>query len=119
MSRKAKNLKLTAHYLASRIDGLAQQGWPKPKWIIFCETVISHGLSAQLYEARKTVSKYITVRDKRGRSFKVRFSNHRPNSVREENGDCDFFVGVANKTVTTTEQAIAATLKHFEIGEAA
>lgn len=116
---KATNLKLTPEYLKSRADGLAARGYSKPKWIGFCEDVLAAGLQASLYEARRTFSKYVTVTNGRGKSFKVRFSNHKPIKSREAAGDCDFFVGVTNKTVTRTEQALAATFSHFDIREAA
>lgn len=116
---KATNLKLTPEYLKSRADGLAARGYSKPKWISFCEDVLAVGLRASLYEARRTFSKYVTVTDGRGKSFKIRFSNHKPIKAREAAGDCDFFVGVTNQTVTNTDQVLAATLSHFNIREAA
>ncbi|NVM43163.1 hypothetical protein HWX16_23035 [Ochrobactrum intermedium] len=117
--KKATNLNLTAQYLQQRTERLAGQGYQKPKWIGFCETVLRAGLTVRLYEARRTVSKYVTVSNSDGRSFKVRFSNHKPIAAREAKGDCDFFVGVTNQTVTTTSQALAATLSFFGIREAA
>lgn len=39
---------------------------------------------------------------------RVRFSNHKPIERREDAGDCDFFVGVANRKTTTTAQALEA-----------
>ncbi len=117
--KKATNLKLTPQYLQQRAGNLALRGYQKPKWIGFCELVLRSGLTAHLYEARRTVSKYVTVSSPDGRSFKVRFSNHKPIAAREAKGDCDFFVGVTNQTVTTTSQALAATLSFFGIREAA
>lgn len=87
-------------------------GYAKPKWVHFCERMLSVGLTVSLYEARKTRSKYITISNG-NRSYKVRFSDHRPILWREDSGDCDFFVGVSNRSVTTTDQAIAATLCYF------
>lgn len=110
---KATNLRVTAAYLAERTARLREKGYGKPKWIQFCEAMLARGLGVTLYEARKTVSKYVTVHTRGKPAFKVRFSNHRPNRIREDRGGCDFFVGVANNAVTTTEQAIAATLGHF------
>lgn len=111
---KASDLKVTLDYLQKRTANLAERGYPKSKWIGFCEAMLAAGLKVSLYEARRTVSKYVTVRGPKGtQPFKVRFSNHRPIRAREAGGDCDFFVGVTNLAVTTTEQATAATLRHF------
>lgn len=119
MVNKATNLKVTPVYLASRSGDLAKRGYEKPKWIVFCECLLSKGLTVHLYEARKTFSKYVTVSDASGRSFKVRFSNHKPIASREARGDCHFFVGVTNQKVTTTGMALDATLKHFGLREMA
>lgn len=81
-----------------------------PKWIYFCEAILNQGLSASLYEARKTSSKYITVFFQ-DQQFKVRFSNHKPIKTRENRKDCDFFVGVNHNSVSTTEDALKAVLK--------
>lgn len=116
---KATNLKLTPLYLASRSSDLIKRGYEKPKWIVFCEALLSRGLTVHLYEARKTFSKYVTATDASGRSFKVRFSNHKPIPSRESRGDCDFFVGVTNQKVTTTNMALDATLKFFGLQEVA
>lgn len=118
-NKKATNLKLTQQYLVSRADSLVAAGYPKSKWIGFCEVFIAEGYTVHLYEARRTVSKYVTISDGSGKSFKVRFSNHRPIPAREAGGDCDFFVGVTNQEVTTTEQALAAAENYFGQREAA
>jgi len=81
-----------------------------PKWISFCEAVLAEGLTASLYEARKTDSKYITIFFKK-HQFKVRFSNHKPIKKREKSNDCDFFVGVNHTSVSTTKDALKAVLK--------
>lgn len=112
---KATNLPVTPPYLQRRVEALAERGYSKPKWVGFCETMLAHGFTVSLYEARKTVSKYVTVSAPGMAPYKVRFSNHRPIRHREAAGDCDFFVGVNHNTVSTTEQAIEATLKHFGI----
>lgn len=101
-------------YLDGRTAGLAARGWGKTKWIEFCEAVLRQGFRVRLYEAKTTVSKYIFVeRDNSPKSFKVRFSNHRPNAGKQERGDCDFFVGVSNGLVTTTNDALVAVDQHF------
>lgn len=77
--------------------------------------MLRRGFTVELHEAVTTVSKYVYVRRGNG-VFKVRFSNHAPNARKEETGDCDFFVGRTNKTITTTSQAITATIAFFEVG---
>ena len=108
---RAKNLNVTQSFLDERTQWSIQKGYKKQKWIEFCEAMLSKGWKVSLYEAVRTFSKYVTVSDQSGKSFKVRFSNHRPIKRREAQGDCDFFVGVTNFTTTTTEQAIEATIQ--------
>jgi len=94
-----------------RIEGK----YPKQRWIAFCEEMLQQKYDVFLYEAVETVSKYITV--KKGRKyFKVRFSDHKPIKYREINGDCDFFVGRTNISVTTTDQAMQAVIEFMETG---
>lgn len=109
---KATNLQVTPEFLRQRVEQAAAKGYGKAKWIFFCEAQIAAGRSVSLYEARRTVSKYVTVSD-RGRYFKVRFSNHLPIKSREASEDCDFFVGVTNFKTTTTAQAIEAVSEFF------
>jgi hypothetical protein len=64
-----------------------------------------------IHESRTTVSKYVYVSQERnGPQFKVRFSNHKPSFAKESAEDCDFFVGVTNTGVRTTEMAVNAVL---------
>lgn len=108
------NRTVTSNFLHERTASAAMRGYKKQKWIEFCERMIEAGLECSLYEARSTVSKYVTVRERRsGRSFKVRFSNHMPNLSKELEQDCDFFVGHSNTKITTTLDAIAATFSFF------
>lgn len=109
---KATNLRVTAAFLQERFERSAKLGFSKQKWISFCEALLAEGFSLALYEARKTASKYITVR-KGGKSFKVRFSNHKPIKGRELAGDCDFFVGMTHTGTRTTDDALAAVRGHF------
>lgn len=115
--KKVKNKRVCQQFLDHRVKYLESNGWNKSKWIIFCEEMLRLGLVCELYEAQKTRSKYIKVRmpDDHSRSFKVRFSDHRPIKHRESAGDCDFFVGVTNFKTTTTQQAITATLEFFGV----
>ena len=115
MHKKATNLTVTRTFLRAR--QLRAKGFPKAKWIEFCEICLDSGFTVSLYEARKTYSKYVSVL-KDGRSFKVRFSNHAPIKSREVNGDCDFFVGHTHLGVTNTEAAIKAVALHFQQVEA-
>jgi hypothetical protein len=108
--KKATNIPVDRAYLALRHEKSRRAGFlRKAKWIEFCEAMLARGYRVSLYEARRTVSKYLTVQCRR-RSFKVRFSNHAP--VREAAGDCDLFVGLYDFG-TTTDQAIEATVAHL------
>src|SRR3970040_2008304 len=93
---------LTQAMLQERINSYPVEEYGLPKWVIFCRTLLAQGYTINLHEARRTFSKYVTVgKQSSGRSaFRVRFSNHKPIAEREARGDCDFFVGVANRTVT-------------------
>lgn len=115
--RKATNKRVCQDFLNSRTRYLQSNGWAKSQWIVFCEEMLRFGLICELYEARNTVSKYITVRDGNDWSvqFKVRFSDHKPILHREMAGSCDFFVGRTNLKVTTTQMAITTTLDFFKI----
>ena len=114
--KKAKNRFVTKEYLVFKTEYCLKLGYAKPKWIYFCEQLLSQGFEIYLYEAKKTVSKYLTLK-KDGKTFKVRFSNHRPNAYKEQTKDCDFFVGVSNMQTTTTEDALKAVAHHFNKGE--
>lgn len=107
---KIKHKKITAELLQSKIS--AKYG--KQKWIIFCETLLNEGYTLYLYEAKKTFSKYITV-CKNGKQFKVRFSNHKPAFSKEKENDSDFYVGVSNFGTTTTEDALRAVKKFYNL----
>lgn len=106
---KAYNQYITEDFLKSREN----TDKPVQKWILFCRYFMSKGYKIRLYEARRTVSKYITL-IKDGKSCKVRFSNHRPIREREKNKDCDFFVGVTNFQVITAHDVALQVLKFFE-----
>lgn len=109
MYKKANGHKLTLSYLENRVS----ETYGKQKWIQFCEILINEGYDTYLYEARKTFSKYITIR-KGNKKFKVRFSNHKPIKYKELLKDCDFFVGVNNFKVTTTDDALNAVRQYME-----
>jgi hypothetical protein len=107
--QKVTNQLLTLEYLDARIT----QKFGPAKWMQFARHFIETGFDVELYEARQTVSKYLTVISKDGRKYKVRFSNHAPILEREINGDCDYFVGRTNLRVTTTDMAIINTELFF------
>jgi len=109
MMNKEVHKQISYKFLKTRIN----PNYPKQKWITFCETLLSKGYSLFLYEAKETVSKYITVK-KNGKSCKVRFSNHRPAFSKEMNKDCDFFVGVTNFGWSTTEQVLKSVYRYVE-----
>lgn len=117
--KKANNRAVNTDFLRHRAEYSAKLGFAKQKWVLFCERMIAEGLVCSLYEARQTVSKYITVRhpDNYSHSFKVRFSNHKPIKHRETAGDCDFFVGYTHLGIQTTDQAIKKTLEFFNLLE--
>ena len=115
LNKKQSDSRITPELLQCRVNRAAQVGFGKQKWVEFCEILMAEGFKLTLYEARKTFSKYITVRRKgsKGKAFKVRFSNHKPIRQRELNGDCDFFVGISHTGVTTTRDALNAVRNYF------
>lgn len=90
----------------------SQTEWEVPKYILFIEKCLENGYSISLYNAQKTVSKYVTVSNG-SKEYKVRFSNHKPSYYRELHKDCDFFVGITNLGVTTWEDAWDATVEYL------
>lgn len=114
MDRKITNELVSRSMLHNRTEGLRNAGYSKPKWIAFCEELMKHGYVLELYEARHTYSKYITVKRGDVKFYKVRFSNHKPIKFREERGDCDYFVGRTHLRTTNWLMAIRAVHKHFK-----
>jgi hypothetical protein len=115
--RKMNDERVTVEFLQHRAKALEEKGYPKAKWIEFCERLMAHGYSMRLYEARQTFSKYITVMARNGRSVKIRFSNHKPIKARELANDCDFFVGITHTGTRTTADALAFVKEHLPIFE--
>lgn len=115
MYKKAKDLLLTQSYLEDRAYNAEVAGYPKAKWIEFCEILLKENYELTLYEAKETYSKYITVMNKtHTKKFKVRFSDHVPILWREIKKDCDFFVGKTNLRTTNTTMALAAVRAFFD-----
>lgn len=104
----ARNCRMKS--VKKQIDVYPEQ-YPTPKYLIFIRDMILRGWAVKIYKAR--VSKYVFV--SRGEHlFKIRFSNHKPLVSREDEKDCDFYVGISNRQVSTTEQ-IMAKLKEYEV----
>lgn len=102
-------LTVDTDFLRGRAKAARAGGFPKPRWIEFCETMIGLGYTVTLHEAASTVSKYVTVFNL-GKRYKVRFSNHRPAKDRQQHRDCDCYVGVSHGRTVTTDEAIAETV---------
>lgn len=100
-------------YLNNKSLSLQSKGYPIPKYIQFCTTLLDLKYTVTLYEAKSTVSKYVTVLKQGYAPYKVRFSNHKPNFFKEVECDCDFFVGVSNLRTTNTAMALNAIGEFF------
>lgn len=116
---KVVNDFLTPEFCARRAAIAQRQGYEVPKYISFARILLAEGFRLQMYEAQRTVSKYLTVSVEGFRkTYKVRFSNHKPIRQREIAGDCDFFVGRTHLGVTTTAMALRAVREYFHDTEA-
>ena len=111
--RKTSDGQVTIEFLHDRATRATAGGYETPRWIQFCRILLNEGFELTMYEAQRTVSKYISVYKPNSKPFKVRFSNHKPIPHRELAGDCDFFVGRTNLRVSTTAMALAAVRKYF------
>ena len=114
-TKYARTKKLNLKYLEACANGVKDAGYPVSKWIQFSMYFLNKGYDLELYCAKETVSKYITISHPKLKyeSFKVRFSNHKPSRLRESRMDCDFFVGVTHFNVSTAKDAALATLTFF------
>lgn len=74
-----------------------------PKYLTFIRTMLDDGWNVKLYEVDR--SKYVFV-FREDFLFKIRFSNHKPIYGKEITKDCDFYVGISHKQVSTTEKVI-------------
>ena len=104
--------KISQPYLEKVKSNFKTLGYRPPRWSYFCEVMLIHGFRVYMYEAKNTNSKYVTI-EKDKKTFKVRFSDHKPIFEREIKKDCDFFVGITNTGTRTTENAIQAALGWF------
>lgn len=96
--------------LVARGQAMNAAGYPVSKWITFMRELLAKGLAVGVYEAKTTRSKYVFVIYPEGTTFKVRFSNHRPNVNTQLAEDSDFYVGVSNGLTTTTHDALQAVM---------
>ena len=87
-----------------------RKGFPIPKWITFSKILIQDGWTVKLFRSKSTYSKYLYV-SKNGFKYKVRFSNHKANRFQESKKDSDFYVGVGNSGVLTTEELLKKLIK--------
>lgn len=87
---------------------MAAKGFEVQKWVEFCQYFYTLGLDVRVHESKSTFSKYVYIRKGR-KVFKVRFSNHKPNKLKQRHSDCDFYVGISHGVTTTTKDAIIAT----------
>lgn len=101
-----KNYHLAKHCRLKKINNLIEfypKQYPTPKYLLFIKTMIELGWEVKLYKAG--VSKYVYV-VKDDIIYKIRFSNHKPLYYKELENDCDFYVGISHKQVSTTEAII-------------
>lgn len=101
-----KNIHLAETYKLYRIKQVIAQypkEYPVPKYLQFMLEMNQRGYETLLYTAQ--VSKYVFL--KKGFDvYKIRFSNHRPIYSREQENDCDYYVGISHKNSFNTEQII-------------
>jgi len=95
-----------------KVDRLIEN-YPKhfktPKYLTFIKTMLREGWSVKMYEVER--SKYVFIY-KDDTIYKVRFSNHKPIYSRQMANDCDFYVGISYKQVSTTEEIISKIKNH-------
>jgi hypothetical protein len=106
-------VRLTQHAVKEFEQWYEDRRYTVPQWLNFGTFFLALGYVVHVHQAKTTVSRYVTV-CAGPQQFRVRFSDHRPARVRQEAGDCDFYVGHSHGEVTTTSEAIRATLKFFK-----
>jgi hypothetical protein len=113
--RKQNTVKLTKEKLNDMEKQYHAKGYGTPKWIKFCLTMLDRKYIVRYYDAVSTVSKYIYVFNPTTKiEVKVRFSNHKPNPNQEFKNDSDYYVGISNGGVITTEHIIPKIILHLE-----
>lgn len=95
LSRKCKIGKIT-----TKIETYDKRYSP-PKYLQFIKRMIEAGWNVRIYESG--VSKYVFVQREK-ELYKIRFSNHVPLFHKQQENDCDYYVGVSHGQVHTTEQ---------------
>lgn len=101
-----KNLHVAKNCTLEKVNMLIEnysRKYPIPKYLTFIKKMLENGYKVKIYVAR--VSKYVFIK-KGDIVIKIRFSNHKPIFEKEEENDCDYYVGVSHKQVTTTEELI-------------
>lgn len=101
-----KNLHKAKEYTPEKVNRMIEhysRKYPIPKYLTFVKKMLENGYEVKIYVAR--VSKYVFVK-KGDVVTKIRFSNHKPIFEKEEENDCDYYVGISHKQVTTTEDLI-------------
>ena len=94
--------KYTLERIVNRIECYSKNYSP-PKFLLFAMKMAQNGWAVSIHEVK--VSKYVFIL-KEDRLIKIRFSNHKPNRIRENQEDCDYYVGVSHKQVSTTKELI-------------
>lgn len=106
MARFRKNFHLAKEIDSFKCDRLIENypaHFNTPKYLTFIRHMLDEGWSVKLYEVDR--SKYVFVY-REDFLFKIRFSNHKPIYGKEVTRDCDFYVGISHKQVSTTDQII-------------
>jgi len=111
--KSLRGLEVSFDDLSKRAANYAMKGYSPAKWMQFCDEMLKLKLRVFVYEAPSSYSKYVTVLNEHGRKFRVRFSNHPPSIHKENEGNCDFFVGINNLSTATTGMAVEAAKKFF------
>ena len=108
-----KNFHLARKVNLKKVNAMIEN-YPKkfqtPKYLIFVKTMLENGWKVKIYVANK-VSKYVFI-FRENEIKKIRFSNHKPLYQKEEENDCDYYVGISHKQVSTTEELMVFLLKN-------
>lgn len=89
--------------VAKKISSYSKSQYEAPKYLKFILRMLREGWRVKLYIPRGSkISKYVFVYNDVV-IYKIRFSNHKPIIQRELDNDCDFYAGISNMHVMTTE----------------